>query len=183
MLHEVSAALSCFTQNYLAHWQQQMDDYPYSETLYGVPSPCIVRTEQGKVYWQPQMIGNKSVDLKGISRALEIQLHSDFLPFFAYQFAGDMGAYDGDLQLNLVQLWNEDDGQRLQANQIGHLATQRRLKLSPTLFLATTQDELSVISLCNLTGNVLLEQIGRNQRKRLASSLADFLFRLQPAIT
>lgn len=182
MLDETSAALSRFTQNYLVWWQQQRGDYPYSEALYGVPSPCIVRTEQERVYWQPQIMEDH-IDLGGISRALDIQLHPDFLSFFTHQFAGDMRALDGLLRMDLVQIWNEEDGLRLQENQIGHLLTQRRLKLSPTLFLATTEDALRVVSLCNLTGKVLLEQLGRKQRETLALSLKEFLSRLQPVVS
>jgi SecY interacting protein Syd len=140
-----------------------------------------VHTDNEKVYWKPQP-AVASDGLSGISRALDIQLHEDIVPFFTSQYAGDMSAVLGDLALDLVQVWSEDDLQRLQENQIGHLVTQRRLKLSPTLFLATTDSELQLISLCNLTGNVLLEQFGSKQREVLAESLSEFLSRLQPVV-
>ena len=140
-----------------------------------------MHTDNEKVYWKPQPAA-ASDSLNGISRALDIQLHEDIVPFFTSQYAGDMSAVLGDLALDLVQVWSEDDLQRLQENQIGHLVTQRRLKLSPTLFLATTDSELQLISLCNLTGNVLLEQFGSKQREVLAESLSEFLSRLQPVV-
>ncbi|MGQ7804583.1 SecY-interacting protein [Hafnia alvei] len=181
MVHDVSAALAEFTQRFIDNWQRESGDFPSSEALYDVASPCVVHTDNEKVYWKPQP-AVASDGLSGISRALDIQLHEDIVPFFTSQYAGDMSAVLGDLALDLVQVWSEDDLQRLQENQIGHLVTQRRLKLSPTLFLATTDSELQLISLCNLTGNVLLEQFGSKQREVLAESLSEFLSRLQPVV-
>ena len=181
MVHDVSAALAEFTQRFIDDWQRESGDFPSSEALYGVASPCVVHTDNEKVYWKPQPAA-ASDGLNGISRALDIQLHEDIVPFFTSQYAGDMSAVLGDLALDLVQVWSEDDLQRLQENQIGHLVTQRRLKLSPTLFLATTDSELQLVSLCNLTGNVLLEQFGSKQREVLAESLSEFLSRLQPVV-
>lgn len=54
---------------------------------------------------------------------------------------------------------------RLQENLIGHLIMKRRLKQTPTLFIAATESEQEIISLCNLSGEVILEQPGtKNER-------------------
>ena len=90
--------------------------------------------------------------------------------FYATQFAGDMPARFADMTLTLLQTWSEDDLQRVQENLIGHLVTQKRLKLSPTLFIA------------NLSGEVIKETIGTRNRETLAPSLADFLTRLEPLL-
>ena len=93
-----------------------------------------------------------------------------------------MNAEFGEHPLTLLQVWSEDDFIRLQENLIGHLVTQKRLKLSPTLFLATTESEMTVVSLCNVSGNVLLEQFGSKKRTLLAASLGDFLNALRPRV-
>lgn len=65
--------------------------------------------------------------------------------FYTTQFAGDMHAQFGDIKLTLLQTRSEDDFRRVQENLIGHLVTQKRLKLPPTLFIATLEEELEVI--------------------------------------
>lgn len=181
MNHDVSRALADFTDRFLAACREEYGDYPASGALYGIPSPCVVRTDGERVFWQPQPAALPE-NLDAVARALDIRLHPDAAPFYTSQYAADMRARSGDLHMELVQVWSEEDFIRLQENLIGHLVTQRRLKLPPTLFLATTDSELELISLCNLSGEVLLEQFGSKQRKVLAPSLAAFLAALQPVV-
>lgn len=180
-MNEIRLSLQEFTQRFCTKWQQQAGSWPLSEELYGIPSPCITHTAADSVCWQPQPFTPES-DLSAVERALEITLHPDIHAFYTTQFAGDMPAISSATKLTLLQAWSEDDFQRVQSNLIGHLVTQKRLKLSPTLFLATTEDEMEAISLCNLTGEILLEKIGTRKREVLAPSLALFLNTLEPLI-
>ncbi len=84
--------------------------------------------------------------------------------------------------MTLLQVWSEEDFLRLQENLIGHLVMQRRLRQSPTLFIATTASDEEIVSLSNLTGEVILEQPGRKQRQIIAENLEMFLKSLQPVI-
>ncbi|MCC3703736.1 SecY-interacting protein [Rouxiella badensis] len=176
---DVSDALRGFTQRYVELWQQQTGHEPASEELFGVASPCAVRSSDNEVFWLPQPFTPPSA-LNNVERALDIQLRPEAHAYFTTQFAGDMSASYLEHSFNLVQVWSEDDFIRLQENLIGHLLTQKRLKLSPTLFLGTTDSELLLISLCNLSGEVLLEQFGSKKRTILSSSLSEFLTMLLP---
>ncbi|MEG9539212.1 SecY-interacting protein [Pantoea piersonii] len=157
-------ALREFTARYCDAWQQRTGHAPASQALYGVPSPCIIATQADEVWWQPQ------------------PLQQDIAAFYTAQFAGDMAARCGQRELSLLQVWSEEDFLRLQENLIGHLIMKRRLKQTPTLFIAATESEQEIISLCNLSGEVILEQPGTKKREVLSENIQNFLKSLQVVI-
>ncbi|MHA7845591.1 SecY-interacting protein [Serratia sp. D1N4] len=181
MDQDVSHALREFTRRYVDLWQQQRGHAPASQELYGVASPCIVENRDDQVLWLPQSFIPEATLVK-VENALELQLQPDIHIFYTQQYAGDMSAQFEAHRMTLLQVWSEDDFIRLQENLIGHLVTQKRLKLSPTLFLATTESEMTMVSLCNVSGNVVLEQFGSDKRTFLSNSLADFLRMLRPVL-
>ncbi|MCW2487359.1 SecY-interacting protein [Candidatus Symbiopectobacterium sp. NZEC127] len=177
----VQQALQGFTQRYMAAWRQAYDHLPASEALFGVASPCAVENDGERVFWTPQPVAEGAA-LDGVSRALNIALHPDAEAFFTTQYAGDMEAHFADIDCLLLQSWSEDDFVRMQENLIGHLLTQKRLKLPPTLFLAMTESEMALISLSNVSGEVWLETFGTREHRVLAPSLFVFLQQLQPRV-
>ncbi|WP_449508291.1 SecY-interacting protein [Enterobacter ludwigii] len=178
---ETANALTAFTTRYCDAWHETHGTWPQSTDLYGVPSPCIISSPEDYVIWQPQSpTGEQNVN--AVERAMDIVVKPAVHAFYTTQFAGDMPARFAGITLTLLQTWSEDDLQRVQENLIGHLVTQKRLKLSPTLFIATLDSELDVISVCNLSGEVVKETIGTRNRETLAPSLAEFLTRLEPLL-
>ena len=177
-----SESLSNFTKKYVSQWLEQTDLPPASVDLYGIPSPCVVRTGENWVYWEPQPFPLEDKSLHKVATALDINLQEDIHGFYTTQLAGDMKASFEGLELSLVQVWNEDDFIRLQENLIGHLVTQKRLKLSPTLFIATLDSEIEMISMCNLTGEIILEKFGSKDRRVLSPDINHFMKVLLPII-
>lgn len=181
MDHDVTHALREFTQRYVELWQKERGHAPASRELHGVPSPCIEENSDNEVLWLPRPF-TPAATLEKVENALELRLQPDAHSFYTQQYAGDMGAIFGEHRLSLLQVWSEDDFMRLQENLIGHLVTQKRLRLSPTLFLATTEAEMTLISLCNVSGNVVLEQLGSDKHRLLAATLGNFLDALRPTL-
>ncbi len=172
-------ALREFTARYCNAWQQRTGHAPASQALFGVPSPCIVATQADEVWWQPQPF-TLPATLEAVERALDLQLQQDVAAFYTAQFAGDMAARFEQRELSLLQVWSEEDFVRLQENLIGHLIMKRRLKQTPTLFIAATESEQEIVSLCNLSGEIILEQPGSKKREVLAQNIQIFLTNLQP---
>ena len=178
---QTAQALQDFTQRYIDIWQQQQQSLQCSTDLYGIPSPCITTTLEDAVCWQSVPVTD-AVTLEGVARALDITLQPAIHTYYTTQYAGDMRARFLGETLTLLQVWSPDDFLRVQENLIGHLVTQKRLKLSPTLFIATLDSELDVISVCNLTGEVVKETLGTQHRQSLSPSLASFLNQLEPIL-
>ncbi|CAH6105827.1 Protein Syd, partial [Klebsiella oxytoca] len=182
---QTAEALQAFTQRYCEAWQQQRSSLPRSEELYGIPSPCVNGTDDDGVFWQPQPF-SLAQNIDAVERALEIVVQQPLHAYYTTQFAGDMQARfadeTADETMTLLQTWSPDDFQRVQENLIGHLLVQKRLKLSPTLFIATLDSELEVISVCNMSGEVIKETLGTRKRTTLSPSLANFLNSLKPVL-
>lgn len=178
---QTAQALKAFTQRYCDAWQREYTSWPQSEALYGVPSPCIVSSTDQLVQWQPQPFDGEQ-HLNAVERALDIVIQPAVQIFYTAQYAGDMQARFGTQTLTLLQTWSADDFRRVQENLIGHLVMQKRRKLSPTLFIATLDNDMEAISVCNLRGDVIRETPGTARRHVLAASLVDFLNQLEPVL-
>ncbi|MCA2014475.1 SecY-interacting protein [Vibrio tritonius] len=175
----IDKALSLFCQRYVAQCQQQLGHLPADADLVGLASPCISETTAECVFWQPVQ-REQQADFSNVERAIELTLHEDVIAFYGSQYSADMPAVWHGQPLTLLQVWSDDDFERLQENILGHLVMQRRLKHKPTVFIAAAEDEMQVISVCNLTGQVLLETLGSGEREMLAPTLEVFLSQLEP---
>ncbi len=181
MDHSVARALFSFTERYQQAWQAAGYALPQDDQLSGLASPCIERDSGLDVSWKG-VPRTALADFSNVEQGIELRLHEDIKLFYGSQYAADMPAeYRGE-PLTLLQVWSDEDFPRLQENILGHLVTQRRLKLKPTVFIAALEHEDKVISICNLSGEVILETLGKSTRERLAENIDDFLAELTPKV-
>ncbi|GAL07660.1 SecY-interacting protein [Photobacterium aphoticum] len=185
MNHPVAIALSAFSERFLQAWCDAGQGFPRSGDLVGLSSDCVCSDDGYEVSWKP-VARLPMGDLAGVEQGIELRLHEDITAFYGSQFSGDMTArfetVTGMIEFDLLQAFNLDDVQRLQENILGHLVTQRRLKLKPTVFIGAMDSEHQVIAVCNLTGNVVLETLGKSEREVLADDVASFLDALTPVV-
>ncbi len=145
------------------------------------PPRALYPPTRDAVEWQPQPFTPED-SLGAVEKALDIVLQPDAHAFYASQYAGDMAARHGELTLTLLTGMEPGRFPPRAGKPDGHLVTQKRLKLSPTVFIATLDSELDVVSLCNLTGEVVRETLGTRQRRVLAPALSAFLNQLDPLV-
>ncbi|OBT16925.1 SecY-interacting protein [Vibrio sp. UCD-FRSSP16_10] len=174
MSNSITNALSSIHQQYLKTFEQEYGTLPTSSELVGVASPCIVESKSGEVYWQP-IQREQLADFSNVEKGIELEIHSDIKEFYSGHYSADLTMSWKGKPLTLLQIWSDEDFVRLQENILGHLVTQRRLKIKPTVFIAAIDSDLDVISVCNLTGNVVLETLGTSKREVLTDNLQQFL--------
>ena len=147
------------------------------------PSDCYQETaDDGKmVQWKPvKQPGNNS--FSNVEEALQVTLDPQYCAFFTRYYSHNLLAMAPQGSCELLQVWNDHDFQRLQENVIGHVLMKRRLKQQPTLFFALTDDEDTILSVSNDTGEVMVEQVGKPPSDVVAPSLASFIETLTPQL-
>lgn len=152
------------------------------------PSPCVVSNDDKLTYpsqsWQPYLRASReysaSNGLQNIEQALETSIPQALQDIFCRYFSRDLNAKAEQGNLVLLQAWNQQDFERLQKNVIAHVLMKRKLKQADTIFFALTDEEDFLLSVLLETGEVVLEEVGKEPHKIIAPSLTDFIRTITP---
>lgn len=174
--------ISTVWQQFIDAWvaQAQQDGFPEIEPDPNWPSPCEFQNGD-KTLWQPQL-QQEALGFENVEHAIGYKLNEQYKRFFTMYFADNLNATHSAGELQYLQAWSQPDFERLQQNLIGHLMMKGRLKQTPTLFFAVTDEEDLNIVVDNLTGKVGLEYVGKEPHQTLANSLADFIVQTTPVV-
>jgi SecY interacting protein Syd len=145
-------------------------------------SPCELEQVGDLTYWRP-IQQHPPVNFEGLAHALEVPIHPDICAYYGSWWSGTLEASSEEGPVSLIQLWNEEDFERLIANLIGHSLNQRRSRSPFSVFFATTDpDSEMFLTIHNETGVVLLEEPGKKPLREVESDIHSFLRRLKPEI-
>ena len=143
-------------------------------------SAAEFRQEGDETLWRP-VRQSPPVDFSGLANAIDGPVHPDISNYYASFWAGTLEATSAEGHVSLIQLWNEDDFERLIGNLIGHYMAKKRQRNPFTVFFANTEPDSELfLSINNDDGAVLLEEPG-TVLKQVDSDIASFLKRLTPS--
>lgn len=150
------------------------------------PSPCYVfeygdksAEQDSQVAWRP-ILRSDMVSLVNIEQALDIVIPNALQQLFCRYYSHDINAQSEHGNLTLLQAFNEQDFDRLQKNLIAHVLMKRRLKQADTMFFALTDEDDFVLSVLLSTGEVVLEEVGKEPCRQIAPDLTSFVSQLTP---
>lgn len=183
MSSETRAALDRLLRRYVENCERLTGALPTAEHAPAWPSPCEIGPPDadGRIHWEPRE-RDTAADFGGLERALDVVIHPDIKSFYGSFWAGTMELAAEEGGLTLIQVWNEDDFDRLAENIIGHAMAKQRVRSSLTIFIAVADEGEFMLSVDNDTGSVVLEEPGSPPIREVALSLAEFLDRLQPIV-
>jgi SecY interacting protein Syd len=147
------------------------------------PSDCYTASGNNgdRVSWQP-VKRNVVANFNDLEKALNMKIHQDVISYYSTYWSDNLSAKTDKGYLQLLQPWNQGDFERLQQNLVGHILMKRRLKQPETLFIALTDEDDFILAVDNISGEVVLEQVGLLPKEVLAPNLATFIQSLQPSI-
>jgi SecY interacting protein Syd len=174
---------------FVSDYQSQSNEENQGLLTYYEPdwlSPCYECKDEAtfqegdEIAWRP-FLRNDNANLSNLESALEMSIPAPLQQFFCRYFSHDINASAEKGGLTLIQAWNDSDFDRLQKNLISHVLMKRRLKQADTLFIALTDEDGFVLSVLLSTGQVVLEEVGREPSEIIAPDLESFIRQIKPA--
>lgn len=163
-------------QQYAAATEHQYGHRPMIQHDPNYPSRCEIgdADNAGNIQWQA-VVRTPQQGLEDLAKALEVTFPPALHAYYGAVYAGNIQAkFDGN-DIELLQVWNDDDFVNLQQNITGHVLMKRRLKQDDTVFIGLTDRDDLLISVKLNSGEVCLEYVGKPTHHVLAKDIESFL--------
>ena len=131
-------------------------------------------------YWKPVSRINHDL-FDELEKALELSFRDDFKQFYGSFWSNGICVEREDINFSLIQIWNEEDQEKLKENILGHAFAKLKSKQPLSYFIGCTFGD-DTVCIDHESGDVVLEKPGRKAHKVLAPSLEAFLLSLHPTL-
>lgn len=189
-MNAIYLALDALFTRYLNLVKAETNDLPRVQFKPPWPSPCDIKrevhiesenNEEGSLsYWKPASRVNHEL-FDDLEKALELSFRDDIKQFYGSFWSNGICVERDDINFSLIQIWNEEDQEKLKENILGHAFARLKSKQALSYFIGCTFGD-DIICIDHESGEVVLEKPGRKTHKVLAPSLEVFLLSLSPTL-
>ena len=159
--------------DYVALARTHTGELPVTDYDADWPSACVGdMIDANRCHWQPVAM-ERALSFERLTNALEVPIHNSLITYFSVHWSASIPVTFNDNDLELLQLWNEQEFEHLLANLIGHALEKKRVSQPLTLFFALVDDD-RLLTVDNASGAVMLETLGQRTPLEVAPSLLDF---------
>ena len=177
---QISDTLENFVTKWRTYHNDSLPSMPFDPQW---PSPCFDANDPQPgeiIHWQPKKQTSSSDMFTRLGEALDTTIHPDITEYFNCYWSDHLNAQAPAGNLVLLQVWNEEDLERLRANFIGHAMVQSKQKQPLSLFFACTEPDDGMLTVRNDDGSIWLQYPGKKPIKQIADNLCDFINQLSP---
>ena len=174
-------AIDNLMRRYLQKCQQQTGQQPTVSFDPPWPSPCtdaLEQTDESRLVWEPQFRGNTTL-FDDLEHGLECAFPESLIAFYGRYWSNGICVDFEDIELQLIQIWNDEDEEQLKNNMLGHCFARRKGRLPLDFFIASMEGP-DIATIQHDSGEIWLGRPGKVLHRKLANSLSEFLDVCQP---
>ena len=188
-MNQIHLALDALLTRYVNLVNTEYNRPPSVEFDPPWPSPCIAPNDtelnastnnKTIVLWRPTKRQDPKI-FNDIEGALEFTFRDDFKEFFGSFWSNGICVERDDINFSLIQIWNEEDQEKLKENILGHSFAKLKNRQPLSYFIGCTFGD-DIVCIEHESGEIVLEKPGRKAHKTLSNSLEEFLLSLNPTL-
>jgi len=181
--NEIATSLKQYFNQYQSYHEQNSPENLQVEFDSDWPSLCYMPQDsiQPGEHCRWQLVAQDSQDMfERLADVLQIDIHPDIIHYFSSFWSNHLPATSPDGDLELLQVWNQEDMERLRSNLLGHALDKQRRKHDLSFFFAVTTSEEGMLCINNNSGEIWFEIPGKKPKRKISHSLNAFLQSLKP---